>query len=319
MALVLLLGILGFQVLPASASAADQLAITFQPTRARAGQSFQIYVEAIDPMSGSNDTGYAGTVHIASSDGAATLPPDATLPFGIGTFDVTLNSEGQQTLTATDNAGSSPDTSDPIKTIAATGFSLSVPSVVTSSMPFSYTVTALAANGQTDSGYIGTAVISPNDDDHFRLGASTLTAGTKTLTGTLYGNGQATITARDADFPAIKGTSSPVTILPFHSFSIEKEKRDLGHGIVVLTMGSDQGGFEMRGRKVRPDSTYYLPPGPTNRLSGGKLTLRARGRARRKLLETGRVKVGIHITYQPTHGLPETRFFPILLQKDLSE
>jgi hypothetical protein len=45
---------------------------------------------------------YAGTVQIFSSDGAAVLPPNATLTNGTRNFSVTLKTSGNQTVTAKD-------------------------------------------------------------------------------------------------------------------------------------------------------------------------------------------------------------------------
>jgi hypothetical protein len=47
-------------------------------------------------------TGYAGTLHFTSSDATATLPANATLVNGVGTFSITLNTTGTQSITATD-------------------------------------------------------------------------------------------------------------------------------------------------------------------------------------------------------------------------
>ena len=51
---------------------------------------------------GSQAVGYSGTVAFTSSDGAATLPANATLHNGTDTFTVTLNTPGTQSVTATD-------------------------------------------------------------------------------------------------------------------------------------------------------------------------------------------------------------------------
>src|SRR5207248_3213659 len=47
-------------------------------------------------------TAYTGTVHFTSTDPQATLPTDATLTSGTGTFSATLKTAGSRTLTATD-------------------------------------------------------------------------------------------------------------------------------------------------------------------------------------------------------------------------
>src|SRR2546428_8964827 len=45
---------------------------------------------------------YAGTVTFTSSDASATLPADSTLTSGTGSFDATLQTAGEQSITATD-------------------------------------------------------------------------------------------------------------------------------------------------------------------------------------------------------------------------
>jgi hypothetical protein len=53
------------------------------------------------------DTNYGGTVHFTSTDNVAVLPSDMTLTFGVGTPNVTFNTMGPQTVTATDTVTSS--------------------------------------------------------------------------------------------------------------------------------------------------------------------------------------------------------------------
>ncbi|MCW3059463.1 MAG: hypothetical protein JWQ02_1284 [Capsulimonas sp.] len=47
---------------------------------------------------------YTGSVKVTSSDAAAVLPADGPLPSGFGVFNITLNTVGSQTMTATDTA-----------------------------------------------------------------------------------------------------------------------------------------------------------------------------------------------------------------------
>ncbi len=77
--------------------------------------------------SGSTATGYTGTVHFTSSDGQAVLPANATLTNGVGTFSVTLETAGNQTVTATDTTTSSiTGTSNTIAVAAAAATHFSV-------------------------------------------------------------------------------------------------------------------------------------------------------------------------------------------------
>jgi hypothetical protein len=64
-------------------------------------RSINIAVTALD-ASNNTSTGYNGTVHITSSDGTAILPGNPTLQSGSGSFQITLETPGNQTVTATD-------------------------------------------------------------------------------------------------------------------------------------------------------------------------------------------------------------------------
>ncbi|MDR3457511.1 MAG: choice-of-anchor Q domain-containing protein [Verrucomicrobiae bacterium] len=79
---------------------ATHLAVTVPATmKARIPSSFT--VTALD-ASGNVAAGYGGTVHFSSSDGVATLPGNAPLTNGIGTFMVIMQTAGMQNLTGTD-------------------------------------------------------------------------------------------------------------------------------------------------------------------------------------------------------------------------
>ena len=91
--------------LTVSPGAATQFAIT-APASTPAGAAFGFSVTARD-ASGNTATGYAGTVQFTSSDPAATLPANATLASGTGSFNATLNTVGGQTITATDTVTAS--------------------------------------------------------------------------------------------------------------------------------------------------------------------------------------------------------------------
>ena len=71
------------------------------PATAAAGTPITLTVTALD-ASDVTATAYAGTVHFTSTDAGATLPADTTLSNGAGTFSVTLQTAGSQTITATD-------------------------------------------------------------------------------------------------------------------------------------------------------------------------------------------------------------------------
>jgi hypothetical protein len=88
------------------------------PSTATTGSSFSGTVTALDAY-GNIDTSYSGKVHFTSSDSQAVLPTDTTLTGGMGTFNVTLDATGNQTITATDTISAIPiigGTSGTIKT-----------------------------------------------------------------------------------------------------------------------------------------------------------------------------------------------------------
>jgi len=74
------------------------------PSSATAGTPISVAVTAQD-FTGATITGYTGKVHIASTDGSAALPADYTFTTadnGTHTFNVTLQTNGSQSVTATD-------------------------------------------------------------------------------------------------------------------------------------------------------------------------------------------------------------------------
>jgi uncharacterized protein (TIGR03437 family) len=70
------------------------------------GTPVNFTVTALD-YKGNIATSYADTVHLTSSDGAATIPADAALVAGVGTFSVTFKTPGLQTISVVDTAASS--------------------------------------------------------------------------------------------------------------------------------------------------------------------------------------------------------------------
>jgi sugar lactone lactonase YvrE len=83
------------------------------PSTATSGSSFDITVTAFDSANNTLSS-YSGTVHFASSDGAAALPADSMLNHGVGTFSATLKTSGTQVITVTDMSSSITGTSNVI-------------------------------------------------------------------------------------------------------------------------------------------------------------------------------------------------------------
>ena len=80
------------------------LAITLPATTVMVGTPFTFTVTAVDGTNAVVPT-YIGTVHITTSDARAKLPGDATLARGVGSFTVTFNTTGSQTINASDTVG----------------------------------------------------------------------------------------------------------------------------------------------------------------------------------------------------------------------
>ena len=88
-------------VIVSASTAATHFSVTTASATATPGTPISFTVTALD-ASNATATGYAGTVHFTSSDTAAALPANSTLTNGVGTFQATLNTVGNQTITATD-------------------------------------------------------------------------------------------------------------------------------------------------------------------------------------------------------------------------
>jgi hypothetical protein len=84
---------------------ATHLAVS-TPANATSGSVFSFTVTALDSTN-NMVPGYTGTVHFTSTDKQANLPGDSTLTNGTATFSATLNTVGNETITATDTLTSS--------------------------------------------------------------------------------------------------------------------------------------------------------------------------------------------------------------------
>jgi hypothetical protein len=184
------------------------------PATANAGSPFSFTVTALDAFN-NTATGYSGTVHFTSSDGQASLPANSGLTTGAGSFQATLATGGNQTLTATDTASSSiTGTSGPIAVGGALSihFSVSTPASATAGTAFTFTVTALDANNNTIPGYAGTVHFTSTDAQASLPANSTLTNGVGSFSATLKTAGNQTLTATDTASSSITGTSAAIVV-----------------------------------------------------------------------------------------------------------
>ena len=184
------------------------------PAGTTAGSAFSVAVTAFDPFN-NVVTAYGGTVHFTSSDAQAVLPANSMLTNGSGTFSATLETSGNQTITATDTVSSSvTGTSNSIAVSAAAAMhvAVSAPATETAGTAFTFTVTALDPFNNTAIAYPGTVHFASSDSAATLSANSTLTNGTGAFSATLRTSGNQTISATDTASAAISGTSAAITV-----------------------------------------------------------------------------------------------------------
>lgn len=221
--------------LTVTAGAPTHFTVSASPASVASGTALSsVTVTALDAH-GNTVTSYTGIVHFTSTDGQATLPANYTFTGadnGVHTFTgVTLKTVGaSQTITATDTVTSSiTGTSANIAVTAgaATHFTVSAsPASVTAGTALTgVTVTALDANGNIVTGYIGTVHFTSTDaqatlpSNYAFTGADN---GVHTFTGvTLKTSGAAqTITATDTVTSSITGTTNTITVNPASAIAV---------------------------------------------------------------------------------------------------
>lgn len=186
-----------------TAAAASHLALAL-PSSAIAGTAFTASVTALDPF-GNTDAAYAGTLHFSSSDGAAVLPADSTLTSGAGSFAVTLDTAGSQSVSAGDGSISGGG-SVAVSAGAATHFALTnLAPTSTAGVAQPFTLTAFDAHGNVATGYAGTVHFSSGDGAAALPADATLAGGAGAFSVTFKTAGAQTVTAADG---GITGSAS---------------------------------------------------------------------------------------------------------------
>jgi len=196
-------------------SAAASFVLTGLPAGVTAGAVQNITVAAKDAF-GNTATGYSGTVHFTSTDGLAVLPANYTFvggDNGTHTFPITLNTVGNQSVTATDtiNGAITGSVSTTVSLAQATHLQVAAPSTVTIGASFTVTVTALDAANAVATGYRGTVHFTSSDGLAVLPANYTFLAsdnGSHTFTVTLNTLGNQTVTATDTVTGSITGNST---------------------------------------------------------------------------------------------------------------
>jgi FG-GAP-like repeat/FG-GAP repeat len=254
-------------------NAATHFSVT-APANATTGTAFQITVTALD-ASNNVEASYAGTVHFTSTDAQAMLPVNSPLMNGTANFSVTLKTDGNQTIAATDTATASITGTSNSITISgpATHLSINAPADATPGTAFQITVTALDTSNNVSIAYPGTVHFT-STDSHAGLPAnSTLTNGSANFPATLKTVGGQTITATDTATASITGTSNSITVsagtaanpVPFINQPLSPDATVPGGKAITLTLNGS--GF-VSGAVVHWNGS----PRATKFISNSKLT-----------------------------------------------
>jgi hypothetical protein len=206
----------------------DHFAIT-APGTATAGVGFSFTVTAQD-ASNATVTTYSQPIHIITSDVHAVFPTTAALVNGVGTFTMTLETAGAQTIGATDLlrlvSNSVPITVHPGP---ASTLAIDAPASTHQGDAFNATVWALDPFGNVATGYSGTVQITSSDALAFLPPNAALVNGTKTFSVTLITTGMQILTATDIAVHSITGSTD------VEDFAVRVTGYDLA--------GSDGGAF----------------------------------------------------------------------------
>ena len=171
-------------------------------------------------------TSYTGTVHFTSSDLAADLPTNYTFTTGLGQdngvhpFNATFHTAATQSITATSTLTAVTGTQSGIVVGpgAATQFLVDgFPVSTTAGAPHNVTVTALDADGNTATDYVGTVAITSTDGAAVLPSSHTFTGGEAgvhdfAVTLETSAGGTKTITATDTVTTSITGAQSGITV-----------------------------------------------------------------------------------------------------------
>ena len=197
-----------------SSKVATQFSVS-APATATAGTAFSFTVNALDSTNNVVPS-YSGTLHITSSDPQAALPANATLINGTGTFQITLKTANNETVTATDTAmasitGSSSGTN--VGPGPATHLSITAPTAASTGIQFGITVIAYDAYGNVATGYTGMVHFATTDTQVVPPANAALPGGSASFPITLKAIQNTTITASDTTTASISGSTSPISVV----------------------------------------------------------------------------------------------------------
>jgi hypothetical protein len=208
--------------LSVNAAPANKLILASATSSPPAGTSFSFTVTTQDPY-GNTDPSYAGRIHFTTSDPSpGSLPADASLTSGRGSFNATLDTVGSQSITATDTVNSTitGQLVLQVKPAAAVSITLLVPGTVHANQTFNVTVTIKDTLGGIATTYTGTVRFSSSDSAAQTAGKlpadytfTAADAGTHTFSASLMTPPSQTITVTDTANPNLSTTSRAINVI----------------------------------------------------------------------------------------------------------
>jgi hypothetical protein len=201
-------------------AAATHLTVSGFTNPVVAGVSGGVDVSAIDAFN-NVDTNFNGTIHMTSSDAAATLPLDTAMVNGQLSYPsvITLKTAGTQSITLTATVTpfiTGSQAGIVVNPAAATHLTVTgYPSPTVAGVSHNATVTALDAFNNTATGYTGIVHLTSTDGAAVLAGNHTYVGGDNGVHAfavTLNTVGARTITATDTVTASITGTSAGITV-----------------------------------------------------------------------------------------------------------
>ena len=206
------------QAIPLSGTATSTTAATHfavsAPATATAGTSFTYTVTALTAADAVATT-YTGTVSFTSTDPLATLPANAKLTSGKGTFTATLRTVGTKTITATDTVSTTvAGTSGNINVVGvAPTITFSIPNQSFGAADFKVNAISNSAGAITYTVTSGPATIAVKTDVVHLTGAGTVTVLASQAASGIYTAG-----SKSATFTVSPGTVAITFTIPNHFY-----------------------------------------------------------------------------------------------------
>jgi len=160
---------------------------------------------------------YSGTITLTSSDPHVTLPQTITFDHGVAEFQVTFNTDGAQTLTATDNSAtplSVTANTTVVAPVVPTKLVMRLPDSAESGRPVTVELKAEDINNNLDKNYSGTITLTSNDANIVLPKTITFRRGIAIFQVTFGTVGSESLTATDDSSPPLTVTMATNVAAP---------------------------------------------------------------------------------------------------------